>query len=134
MRQLARGIHPAILSEAGIAPALQALAERCAVPVNITCVPQGRFPSSIESTAYFVVAESITNAAKHAHASVVKVRAEQLDGHIRLEIVDDGVGGARLENGSGLQGLADRVGAVDGDFEVWSPANGGTRVRALIPL
>jgi signal transduction histidine kinase len=134
MRQLARGIHPAILSETGIGPALEALAERSPVPVSIGVLPQGRFATPVESTVYFVVAESITNAAKHAHASLVTIRAEQLDGHLRVEVVDDGVGGANIANGSGLQGLADRVGAVDGAFEVCSPTNGGTRVTAFIPV
>lgn len=134
IRQLARGIHPAILTDAGLGPALSSLADRSPLRVTIRAVPEVRYPASVESTVYFVVAESMTNAAKHAHASQVVVTAEQLDGHIRVEVTDDGVGGASLEKGSGLQGLADRVGALDGHLLVDSPVQGGTRVTAVIPL
>jgi signal transduction histidine kinase len=133
IRHLARGIHPAILTDAGLGPALASLADRCPVPVTISAVPEVRYPTSVESTVYFVVAESMTNAAKHAHASQVVVTAEQLDGHLRVEVKDDGIGGASLCHGSGLQGLADRVGALDGQLHVDSPAQGGTRVTAIIP-
>jgi len=133
IRHLARGIHPAILTDAGLGPALASLAERCPVPVTISSVPEVRYSTSVESTVYFVVAESMTNAAKHAHASQVVVTAEQLDGHLRVEVADDGIGGANLCDGSGLQGLADRVGALDGRLQVDSPVQGGTRVTAIIP-
>src|SRR6185295_10708683 len=102
------------------------------LPVTILATPPRRLPSPVESTAYFVVAESLANAAKYARASAVTVCAEQTDGQMRVEVVDDGVGGAELRGGSGLQGLADRVGALEGQFEVASPAGGGTRVTALI--
>jgi signal transduction histidine kinase len=133
LRQLARGLHPALLSQAGLGPALQALAERSPLPVTILASPPRRLPSPVESTAYFVVAESLANAAKYARATTVTVCAEQTDGHVRVEVVDDGVGGADARSGSGLQGLADRVGALDGQFEIASPAGGGTRVTAVIP-
>jgi signal transduction histidine kinase len=101
IRQLARYIHPAILTDAGLGPARSSLAERCPVHVIITAVPDARYPTAVESAVYFVVAESMANAAKHAHASQVVVGAEQVDGHIRAEVMDDGIGGASLERGSG---------------------------------
>jgi len=133
LRQLARGIHPPILMQSGLGPALESLAERSPLPVKILATPPRRLPSPIESTAYFVVAESLANAAKYARASAITVCAEQTEDRMRVEVVDDGVGGADLRGGSGLQGLADRVGALDGYFEIQSPAGGGTRVTALIP-
>jgi signal transduction histidine kinase len=133
LRQLARGIHPAVLTQAGLGPALASLAERSPAPVTILEAPEDRLPTAVESTVYFVVAESLTNAARYAKASAVTVRATQSNGHIRVEVVDDGVGGADLARGSGLQGLADRVGALDGTLEVASPPGGGTKVIAVIP-
>jgi signal transduction histidine kinase len=133
LRELARGIHPTILSEAGLGPALAALAERSPLPVLVTAVPAGRLPSVVEGAAYFVVAECLTNAAKHAVASSATVRVEHIDGHLVVQVSDDGVGGAQLSDGSGLQGLADRVGALDGRLVLESPARGGTRVVAMIP-
>ena len=133
LRRLAAGIHPAILTEAGLAQALNALAERSPLVVNIAHAPEQRLPRAVESTAYFVVAESLTNTAKHAHASAVRVSALQVDGHLQVEVLDDGIGGADMEGGSGLQGLADRVVALDGSLQIFSPPGGGTRVVAVIP-
>jgi signal transduction histidine kinase len=133
LRELARGIHPAILSEAGLGPALVALAERSSLPVVVTAVPAERLPAVLEVAVYFVVAECLTNAVKHAIASTATVRAERVDGHLVVQVTDDGVGGADLSRGSGLQGLADRVGALDGRLVVDSPPRGGTRVVATIP-
>ncbi len=99
----------------------------------MTAVPAERLPSVVEGAAYFVVAECLTNAAKHAVASSATVRVEHIDGHLVVQVSDDGVGGAQLSDGSGLQGLADRVGALDGRLVLESPAMGGTRVVALIP-
>jgi len=134
LRELARGIHPAILTEAGLGPALVSLAERSPLPVTIAAVPGERFGAPVEAAAYFVVAEALTNAAKYAQASSVTVSARRVDDHLEVEIVDDGRGRADPSRGSGLQGLADRVGALDGRLEVLSPPDGGTRVLGIIPL
>jgi signal transduction histidine kinase len=133
LRELARGIHPAVLTEAGLGPALRALARRSALNVLVQEAPEERLPGPIEAAAYFVVAESLTNAAKHAGAHTVTVRASCEAGVLRLEVADDGIGGADASRGSGLEGLADRVGALDGQLEVISPAGGGTRVVVCIP-
>lgn len=133
LRELARGIHPAVLTEAGLGPALRSLAKRSALPVKVTATPDERLPPPIEAAAYFVVAESLANVAKHAHAAGVVVAACRVDGQLLVEVSDDGVGGAETSRGSGLQGLSDRVGALDGRLEVVSPPEGGTLVRAVIP-
>ncbi|CAM3569505.1 sensor histidine kinase [Smaragdicoccus niigatensis] len=133
LRDLARGLHPAVLSTDGLAPALQQLATRAKIPVVIT-VPKERFPEQIETTAYFVSAEALANIAKYARATTATVTATRRDGHLSIEIVDDGVGGASASNGSGLSGLADRVAAIGGRFTVDSPQSGGTRITADLPL
>ena len=133
LRELARGLHPAILTEEGLGPALGSLAERSAVPTEVLEAPTGRLPGGVEATAYFVASEALANAAKHADASRVTVNANLSDGHLRLEVTDDGIGGADPSAGSGLRGLADRVAAADGSLVVESPAGGGTRVVAVIP-
>jgi signal transduction histidine kinase len=133
LRELARGIHPAVLTEAGLSAALEALAERAPIPVTVEEIPQRRLPARVEAAAYFVVAEAITNAAKHAAASEVFVRATLEKGRLALEISDDGMGGASVERGSGLRGLADRVQALGGEFAVTSPPAVGTSVVARIP-
>lgn len=133
LRELARGIHPAILTESGLSPALVSLAERSSVPVVVASVLTERLPAPVEVAAYFVVAEALANVAKHAAASKISVRVERVDGCVVVEVIDDGVGGANLSHGSGLQGLADRVGALDGRLQVVSPDAGGTRVIAVIP-
>jgi signal transduction histidine kinase len=132
LRELARGIHPAILTEEGLGAAIDALARRSPFPVEVH-VPTDRYPSSVEGTAYFVVCEALANAAKHAEASSVTVAAMRLDGRLRVEVADDGRGGADVEGGSGLRGLADRVAALGGTFQLTSPPGGGTRVVAEIP-
>jgi signal transduction histidine kinase len=134
LRDLARGLHPAILSERGLAPALEALARRSQLPVTVANSVHERLPESIEAAAYYVVAESLTNAAKYAGASQVTVAVRCGDGLARVEVADDGAGGATISDGSGLQGLADRVEALGGRFEVDSPPGAGTVVRAFIPL
>ncbi|WP_433478255.1 sensor histidine kinase [Spirillospora sp. CA-142024] len=137
LRELAGGIHPAILREAGLRAALASLADRSPVPVTVEA-PEGRLPAAAEQAAYFVAAEALANAAKHAGASHVSITAALPaagDGtRLRLEIRDDGVGGARAESGTGLRGLADRVAALDGGLLVDSPPGRGTRVTAEIPL
>jgi PAS domain S-box-containing protein len=134
LRDLAHGIHPALLVDHGVGAAVRALATRAAVPVIVTDGLQERLAPEIEAALYFTAAEAITNAAKHARASEIVVEVERrLDGVV-VEVVDDGVGGAAAENGSGLRGLRDRLAAVDGSLEVESGRTAGTRVRAWIPL
>jgi signal transduction histidine kinase len=132
LRELARGIHPVILSEAGLGPALASLAERSPVPVTVTAGPPARLTPRIEETAYYVACEALANAAKHAHATAVTINARQHDGRLLVEVADDGVGGAN-PNGSGLRGLADRVAALDGQLRVHSPDGKGTRITAELP-
>jgi signal transduction histidine kinase len=132
LRELARGIHPMILSEAGLGPALTALAERSPIPVTLAQVPSGRLPPRVEETAYYVASEALANTAKHAHATAVTINTRQHDGRLLVEVGDDGVGGADPD-GWGLRGLADRVAALDGRLHVHSPAGAGTRVTAELP-
>jgi signal transduction histidine kinase len=133
LRELARGIHPAVLSERGLEPAVRAVAARAPLPVDVVCAPGGRLPAAVETAAYFVVSEALTNVAKYAHAEHATVQMERVDGRLVLEVSDDGIGGARLGAGSGLRGLVDRVAALDGELEVVSPPGGGTRLRAMLP-
>jgi signal transduction histidine kinase len=134
LREISRGIHPAILSKGGLGPALKAVARRSAVPVELDLAIDGRLPTSVEGAAYFVVAESLTNVARHAQASAVFVRAGTDAASLRLQIRDDGVGGANPANGSGLIGLIDRVEALGGSIEVSSPAGNGTSLHVTIPF
>jgi PAS domain S-box-containing protein len=133
LRELARGIHPAILSERGLAPALDALAARSPVPVDVD-VPAERLPLVVEAAAYFVVSEAVANATKHAQAAALSVRVASENGNAVVEVADDGAGGADPADGTGLRGLEDRVAALDGVLTVESPAGGGTRIRAVIPV
>jgi len=133
LRDLARGIHPAVLSERGLEPAVRALAARAPVPVDIVGQATGRLPAAVETAAYFVVSEALTNVSKYAHAGHATVRVERVDGHLLVEVSDDGVGGASAGDGSGLRGLADRVAALSGTLEVLSPPGQGTRLRAHLP-
>jgi signal transduction histidine kinase len=133
LRELARGIHPAVLTETGLSGAIQALAERSLVATTITAVPDGRFPAAIEATAYFVVSEALANVAKHAGAGGAQVIIQRRPGRLVVEVSDDGAGGARPEGGSGLRGLADRVASVGGVLRLDSPPGGGTRLEADIP-
>jgi signal transduction histidine kinase len=133
LRELARGIHPAVLSDHGLGPALEALASRAPVPVQISGVPAEPLAPPVEAAAYFVTAEALTNIAKHAHARGAWVQLAVVDGCLRLQVRDDGVGGANPE-GTGLHGLRDRVDALDGQIAVDSPPGGGTAVTVEIPL
>jgi signal transduction histidine kinase len=133
LRELARGIHPALLADRGLEPALAALARRAPLPVDVTATPEERLPGPVEAAAYFVVAEALTNVAKYAEASHASVAVERRNGRALVEVRDDGVGGADIAAGTGLSGLADRVAALDGRLEVDSPAGAGTVVRAEIP-
>ncbi|MET0749429.1 MAG: sensor histidine kinase, partial [Solirubrobacterales bacterium] len=133
LRELARGLHPAVLSDRGLRPALEALAGRAPLPVELEASQPERLPEAVESASYFVVAEALTNVARYAHASRAEVSVSRENGEVEVSIRDDGVGGADPEAGSGLRGLADRVAALDGRLEVVSPPGGGTTVRAVIP-
>jgi signal transduction histidine kinase len=134
LREVSRGIHPAILSEGGLGPALRALSRRCAIPVELDISIAGRFAESAEATGYYVVCELLTNAVKHAHASVVQVAVDQTPGALRLSIRDDGVGGADPALGPGLIGLTDRFEAMGGTILVDSPVGSGTAVLVSVPL
>jgi signal transduction histidine kinase len=133
LRQLTRGIHPANLSELGLGPALRVLVRRSAVRVVLETRSHRRFPEPVEVAAYYVVSEALTNAAKHARASVVHVDLEADEVSVRLSIRDDGVGGADPAGGSGLLGLTDRVQAIGGTLEIASPVGNGTSLRVTIP-
>ena len=135
LRELARGLHPALLSERGLAPALESVAIRSPFPVTISGIDAGRrLRGPVEAAIYYVVVESLTNAAKHASASSATVTMSYADDSVTVEIADDGCGGASPEVGSGLRGLADRVEAVGGELTVSSPRGAGTLVRAELPL
>jgi signal transduction histidine kinase len=133
LRELARGIHPSILTEAGLGPALESLAERSPVPAMIVEAPERRFSEEVEASAYFVVSESLANAAKHSGAGSVRIGAHVMNGWLLVEVIDDGIGGADPAKGSGLRGLADRVAAVGGRLTVRSSDGRGTRIEAVIP-
>src|SRR3954471_4813334 len=134
LRELARGIHPAVLTQRGLSAAVGALATRCTVPVEVLDPLDERLPPAVEATAYFTVAEALTNVAKYSEASHAIVRLERSDDELVVEVRDDGIGGASSAGGSGLSGLKDRVGALDGSLSVDSPAGHGTLVRAVLPL
>jgi signal transduction histidine kinase len=134
LREISRGIHPAILSEGGIAPALRMLARRSAIPVEVAVTFTSRLPPPAEAAAYYVVSEALTNAVKHAGASVAYVDARLEDGDLRLSVRDDGSGGADPAKGSGLVGISDRVQALGGSLTVDSPSGGGTTLQVSLPL
>jgi signal transduction histidine kinase len=134
LQELARGIHPAILSRGGLGPALKMLARRCTIPVAVRVELAGRIPESAEVAAYYVVAEALTNATRHAHASGIDIDVQTKGSELVLSIRDDGVGGADSSNGSGLIGLIDRVEALGGHMEIESPRRGGTALHVAIPI
>ena len=134
LRDLARGLHPAVLSDHGLEHALRALAQRAAVPVELeTALPEERLPMAVEAAAYFVVSEALTNVARYAEASRARVRVEERDGQLDVAVDDDGVGGADPGAGSGLQGLRDRLAALNGTLEIDSRPGHGTQLRAQLP-
>jgi signal transduction histidine kinase len=133
LRDVARGIHPAVLSGHGLEVALESIAARASLPVRLTIELEGRLPERVEVAAYYVVAESLANVAKHAHAHDAVVSVARTSDRLVVEVVDDGIGGADTERGSGIRGLADRVEALGGRLRVWTPSGGGTRVKAEIP-
>jgi signal transduction histidine kinase len=134
LRDLARGIHPAILTNRGLPAALDDLAGRASIPVDVIARPDERLPDQVEAAAYFVVSECLANVDKHAQATSATISVTPVHGELLVTVGDDGVGGASLGDGSGLQGLEDRVGALDGRLEVESPPGAGTHVYARIPL
>jgi PAS domain S-box-containing protein len=134
LRELARGLHPALLTERGLGAALTALAERAPLPVEIREVPAERFTEPVEAAVYYLVSEALANVVKHAEASVATIAVRRDDGTLTAEILDDGRGGADPSGGSGLRGLIDRVEALGGRFEVESPLGRGTTVRVTLPL
>jgi signal transduction histidine kinase len=133
LRELARGIHPAVLTDRGLGPALEALAGRAPLPVELEQVPGERLPLPVESAAYFVVSEALTNVSKYAQATHAQVSVARVNGRVTVEVRDDGIGGADPGRGSGLRGLSDRVSALDGRLEVMSEQGRGTTVRAVVP-
>ena len=134
LRELARGIHPSILTNRGLEPALAALAARSTVPVELDLDSCGKLPLSVQTTAYFVVAEALTNTAKHARSDRAEVRVAVGDDHTTVEVRDHGSGGVDPARGSGLSGLSDRVSALGGTLEIDSPVGAGTTIRARIPV
>ena len=134
LQEISRGIYPAIQSRGGLGPALQTLARRCPVPVNLEIAVEGRLPEPVEVAAYFVVAEALTTTAKYGQASQVNVYAEAKGANLSLSIHDDGIGGADTHKGSGLIGLKDRVEVLGGHMQIASPPGGGTSLRITIPV
>jgi signal transduction histidine kinase len=134
LRELAQGIHPAILAEGGLAPALKTLARRSTVPVQLDVQTDGRLPKPVEVGTYFIASEALANAAKHANASTVTVKVEAADGVLHVRVCDDGVGGADFSRGSGLVGLKDRVEALGGRIALQSEPGAGTSLSVELPL
>ena len=134
LRELAAGIHPSVLTDRGLHAALESLADRSPVPVDLDAELDDRFPMSVETTAYFVVAEALTNIGKYARASRASIGVRVLGDQLEIEVLDDGVGGADASGGTGLRGLADRVAALQGALHVSSPPGRGTRIHARISL
>jgi len=134
LRELARGLHPAVLTDHGLRAALEMLADRAPLPVEIEQTPEQRLPEPVEAAAYFLVAEALTNVAKYAHASEARINVSASEESVVVEVSDDGVGGADPASGSGLRGLADRVEALGGSLEVSSSDGAGTSLRAAIPV
>jgi signal transduction histidine kinase len=133
LRELARGIHPAVLTQRGLAAAVESLANRAPVPVEVRASLPARLPAPIETAAYFAVSEALANVAKHARAGHVVVELRHRHGRVLVDVTDDGRGGASAASGSGLRGLADRVGALDGRMEIHSAAGAGTHLHVEIP-
>jgi len=135
LREISRGLHPAILDRSGLGPALRALARRATIPVNVNVRVTGRLPAQVEAAVYYVVSEALTNAAKHARASAAQVNVDiDDDDVVRLVVRDDGVGGADSSGGSGLTGVIDRVAAAGGRLEITSPPGGGTALEGTLPI
>jgi signal transduction histidine kinase len=134
LREVSRGIHPTILTEAGLGPALRALARRSDVPVDVDVRLDERLPAPVEAAAYYIASEALTNIAKHAEANVVQLTAAHDDGILTLDVRDDGIGGVDASRGSGILGLTDRVEALGGTISIASPPRGGTTLAVRLPL
>jgi signal transduction histidine kinase len=134
LRELAHGIHPAVLSEKGLDAALYALASRAPMPVTLASDNDGRLPEAVEVAAYYAVSEALTNVAKYAQATHADIAVHRANGTLTVDVTDDGIGGADASRGSGLRGLADRVAALDGTLSVESPPGHGTRLHVEIPV
>jgi signal transduction histidine kinase len=134
LREVSRGIHPTILTEAGLGPALRALARRSDIPVDVDVRLDERLPAPIEAAAYYIASEALTNVAKHAHANVVRLIAARDGAALTLEVRDDGNGGVDPERGSGILGLTDRVEALGGTISIASPTGHGTRIAVELPI
>jgi signal transduction histidine kinase len=136
LRDLSRGIHPALLTEGGLGQALRAMTRRSPIPVSLDVRVRERLPDQVEISAYYIVAEALTNAAKHSGASLITVSAEveQVDSALRVKVADDGVGGAEFSGGTGLLGLKDRVDALGGRIDLHSPRAAGTTLSVTLPL
>jgi signal transduction histidine kinase len=133
LRELARGIHPAMLTTHGLVTALDALTQRAPIPIQVTRIPENRLPEPVEAAIYYLVAEAITNVAKYAQATQATVAVERSNGTVNVVVTDDGVGGAEPEHGTGLVGLTDRIEALGGRLRIESPRGRGTRLSAEIP-
>jgi signal transduction histidine kinase len=133
LRELAHGLHPAILTRSGLTAAVRAAARRASVPAELTDAPEERFPPDVEAAAYYVVSEALANAGKHASATCARVSIRRTGGVLHVEVADDGVGGADAAKGSGLTGLADRVAVLGGTLRVTSPPGAGTAITAELP-
>jgi signal transduction histidine kinase len=134
LRQLARGLHPAVLTERGLGAAIDSVRDRAPIDIRVTAVPEQRLPEPVEAAVYYIVVEALTNTAKYAGASEARVSIVVAGREVAVDVADDGVGGAEAAEGSGLHGLADRAEALGGTLVVDSPPGGGTTVRAIIPL
>jgi signal transduction histidine kinase len=134
LREVSRGIHPTILTEAGLGPALRALARRSDIPIDVDVRLDERLPTPIEAAAYYIASEALTNVAKHAHATVVELTAARDNGVLTLEVRDDGIGGVDTTRGSGILGLTDRVEALAGTISITSPPRGGTMLSVRLPV
>jgi signal transduction histidine kinase len=134
LRELAQGIHPAVLTERGLGPALEVLAARAPLPISVTVDLPERLPEHVETAAYYAVSEALANVVKHASATSAGVRVQRVGGRVAVEIADDGAGGADAGRGTGLSGLRDRVETLDGVLRIDSPPGGGTLLRAELPV
>ena len=134
LREVSRGLHPTILSEAGLGPALRALARRSDIPVDVDVRLDDRLPTAVEAAAYYIASEALTNVAKHAQASIVELHAACENGVLTLKVRDDGIGGVDANRGSGIIGLKDRVDALSGTISIVSPPRGGTALSIRLPI
>jgi signal transduction histidine kinase len=134
LREISRGLHPAVLSKGGLGPALRTVARRSTVPIEMHVNTESRYPATVEVAVYYVVSEALTNSAKHAEASRAEVLVEEHDDKLLARVCDDGVGGADPRRGSGLTGLRDRIEALGGAIEVTSPAGVGTTIEVTLPI